>query len=157
LPLASHRTSHFRGGKRQITGTARLIGTEGTKQPARKDSKRNKHNNGNKGGGKAPPFCLARQLTGTAGHNRGGARQITGGKAAPNRLDALRNRAGHQLAGNSEAKQDKSAASRTDAGGKARNQIAASKQVLGRRRQQEAAKAGKETAAFAVSNWVSGY
>ena len=62
-----------------------------------------------------------------------------------------------RLARQSEAEQDKSEASRTDAGGKARNQIAASKQVLGRRRQQEAAKAGKETAAFAVSNWVSGY
>jgi hypothetical protein len=35
--------------------------------------------------------------------------------------------------------------------------MAASKQVLGRRRQKEAAKAAKETAAFAISNWVSGY
>ena len=49
---------------------------QGTKQPARKGSKRNKR------GGKAPLFRRAKQFTGGARHNRAGARQIRGVKAA---------------------------------------------------------------------------
>ena len=117
---------------------------QGTKQPARKDSKRNKR------GGKAPLFRLAKQFTGGARHNRAGARQIRGGKAAGLRPAKTQNScwasAGWQFRQKG-----------TEAGGKTKNQMAASKQVLGRRRQKEAAKAGKETAAFAVSNWVAGY
>ena len=118
--------------------------TAGHKAEARKDSKRNKR------GGKAPLFRLAKQFTGGARHNRAGARQIRGVKAAGLRPAKTQNSCWASARWQFRQKG-------TEAGGKTKNQMAASKQVLGRRRQKEAAKAGKETAAFAVSNWVAGY
>jgi hypothetical protein len=85
------------------------------------------------------------------------ARQIRGGKRQNRRKDKADDRQAARKAPPKAPGQGNSGAGRKEAGGKTRNQKAASKQVLGRRNQKEAAKTGEETATFAVSNWVSGY